>query len=134
MLVVDTNIVTSALLKGPFTDQALALYAADPDWRSESFVMTELANVLATQIKLRDMPLPDALDLLARAGALMTEGLVEVLHEEALTLAARRDVSAYDSRVLVVAQRLQTRLVTEDAKLRKKAPDLTCSIAEALVG
>jgi predicted nucleic acid-binding protein len=41
-------------------------------------------------------------------------------------------VSAYDARYLVVAQRLQTRLVTEDAKLRSKAPDLTCSLAEEL--
>ena len=95
--------------------------------------MTELANVLATQIKLRDMPLPDAVNLLARGAALMAEGLVEIAHEAALTLAAQRDVSVYDSRYLVVAQRLQTRLVTEDAKLRKKAPDLTCSLAEALV-
>ena len=133
MVVVDTNIVASLLLKGPFTEQALALYAADPDWRSEAFVMTELANVLATQIKLRDMPLPDAVNLLSRGAALMAEGLVEIPHEAALTMAAQRDVSAYDSRYLVVAQRLQTRLVTEDAKLRKKAPDLTCSIADALV-
>jgi predicted nucleic acid-binding protein len=64
----------------------------------------------------------------------MTEGLLEIRHEDALTLAAQRDVSAYDSRYLVVAQRLQTRLITEDAKLRKKAPDLTCSIADALAG
>lgn len=49
MLVVDTNIVASLLLKGPFTEQALALYPGDPDWSSEVFLMTELANVLATQ-------------------------------------------------------------------------------------
>jgi predicted nucleic acid-binding protein len=132
MLVVDTNVLAGLLLAGPFTEAARALHAADPDWRSEAFVMTELANVLATQIKLRDMPLPDALELLARGAALMAEGLVEIPDEAALTLAAQRDVSAYDSRYLVVAQRLQTRLVTEDAKLRKKTPDLTCSLAEAL--
>jgi len=132
MQVVDTNIVASLLLKGPFTEQALALYAADPDWRSEAFVLTEWANVLATQIKLRGLPLPDAVSLLSRGEALMAEGLLEVSHVAALTLAAQRDVSAYDARYLVVAQRLQTRLVTEDAKLRKRAADLTCSIAEAL--
>lgn len=134
MLVVDTNIVASLLLQGPFTEQALALYAADPDWRSEAFVMTEWANVLATQIRLRELPLPDALDLLARGAVLLAEGLVEIPHEAALALAAQRDVSAYDARCLVVAQRLQTRLITEDAKLRRKAPDLTCSLAEALDG
>lgn len=134
MLVVDTNVVVSLLLNGPFSEQARALYAADPDWRSEAFLMTELANVLASQFKLRDMPLPDALDLLSRADALMADGLVEIPHGAALTLATQLGVSAYDARYLVVAQRLQTRLVTEDAKLRRKAPDLTCSIAEALAG
>jgi predicted nucleic acid-binding protein len=132
MLVVDTNVVASLLLNGPFSEQARARYAADPDWRSEAFLMTELANVLALQVKLRDMPLPDALNLLSRADALMADGLVEIPHGAALTLATRLGVSAYDARYLVVAQRLQTRLVTEDAKLRSKAPDLTCSLAEAL--
>ena len=132
MLVVDTNVVAGLLLNGPFTEQARALYAADPDWRSEAFLMTELANVLASQCKLRDMPLPDALDLLSRADALMADGLVEIPHAAALTLATQFGASAYDARYLVVAQRLQTRLVTEDAKLRRKAPDLTCSMAEVL--
>lgn len=132
MFAVDTNVVASLLLKGPFTEPARALYAADPDWRSEAFLMTELANVLATQIRLRGMPLPDALGLLARCDALMAEGLFEVRHEDALTLAAHFGVSAYDSRHLVLAQRLRTRLVTEDARLRQKAPELTCSLAEAL--
>ena len=132
MFVVDTNVLASLLLDGPFTGPARALLASDPDWRSEAFAMVELANVLATQVRLRDMPLPDALKLLARGAAVMEEGLVEITHAAALALASERGVSAYDARYLVVAQAMQTRLVTEDVKLRKKAPELTCSIAEAL--
>ena len=132
MFVVDTNVLASLLLDGPFTAPARALLASDPDWRSEAFVMVELANVLATQVRLRDMPLPDALDLLARGAAVMDEGLVEIDHAAALALASKRGVSAYDARYLVVAQAMQSRLVTEDAKLRRAAPDLTCSLAEAL--
>lgn len=94
--------------------------------------MTESANVLASQAKLRDMPVPVALDLLTRADAVLADGLVQIPHEAALTLAAQRGVSAGDARCLAGAQRLQTRQVTEDAKLRGKAPDLTCSLAEAL--
>lgn len=134
MVVVDTNVLASLLVQGPFSEQARALYVADPDWRSDAFVMIELTNVLATQIRLRDMPLTDALDLLRRGAALMEHGLVEVADAEALTLAGQRGISAYDARYLVVAQRLQTRLVTEDARLRKATPDLACSIADALGG
>ena len=132
MRVVDTNVVAGLLMNGPFTEQARALYDADPDWRSEAFLLAELANVLATQVKAQDMPLPDALILLGRCSALMADGLFDIPHEAALALATQRGVSAYDSCYLIVAQRLQTRLVTEDAKLRRKAPDLTVSIADAL--
>ena len=134
MLVIDTNVLASLLLQGPFSQLARTLCAADPQWRSEAFVMTELANVLATQIRLRDMPLKDALDLLDHGTAVMADGLVEIDNSAALSLAAERKVSAYDARYLVVAQRLQTRLMTEDAKLRQKAPELTWSIAQALAG
>jgi predicted nucleic acid-binding protein len=41
-------------------------------------------------------------------------------------------VSAYDARFLAVADTLGTKLVTEDAKLRAAAPDLTRSLAQAL--
>ena len=132
MLVVDTNVLASLLLDGPFTGPARALLASDPDWRSAAFAMVELANVLATQVRRLDMPLPDALNLLAHAAAVMEDGLVEIDHAAALALASERGVSAYDARYLVVAQALQVRLVTEDVKLRKRAPELTCSIAEAI--
>ena len=41
-------------------------------------------------------------------------------------------VSCYDARFITAATALGCRLVTEDAKLRAKAPALTWSIAEAL--
>jgi predicted nucleic acid-binding protein len=51
-------------------------------------------------------------------------------HPAALTLAARHGVTAYDARYLAVAQVLHTRLVTENGKPRRAAPDLTCSLAK----
>ena len=41
---------------------------------------------------------------------------------------------AYDARFLVVAEGLGIRLVTEDVKLRRAAPKLTQSLAQALGG
>lgn len=55
-----------------------------------------------------------------------------VPHEAALDLATRYSVTSYDARFLALAERLGTRLVTEDAKLRKAAPALTRSAAEAM--
>jgi predicted nucleic acid-binding protein len=47
-------------------------------------------------------------------------------------LALNRKISAYDARFLRVAEMLGLPLITEDIKLRKAAPDLTCSLTEAL--
>jgi predicted nucleic acid-binding protein len=46
--------------------------------------------------------------------------------------AARFRVTAYDARLLVLAQQTGTPLITEDAKLRAAAPLLTQSLDQAL--
>ena len=132
MLVVDTNVLASLLLDGPFSEAAHALYGADPDWRSEGFVLVEFCNVLTTQIRLRELPVADAQGLLSQGTALFGQGLMVVDHAAALALAAQHGVSAYDARFLAVARSLKTRLVTEDARLRRAAAELTWSIDDAL--
>ena len=47
-------------------------------------------------------------------------------------MAAHYRVTAYDARYLAFARDLGVPLVTEDVKLRKAAPALTCSLADAL--
>ena len=59
-------------------------------------------------------------------------GLHAANHVDVLELAAQLRISAYDARFVAVARDLGLRLVTEDAKLRKAAPTLTNSLADAL--
>ena len=132
MKVVDTNIVVYLLLEGPHSGAARALHAADGDWQSESLLMVELVNVLATAMRVAKRPLAETLQTLADARHLMSAGLRSVEDRDVLDAAAHFGVNGYDARFLVVARALSERLVTEDAKLRSKAPDLTCSIAESL--
>lgn len=58
--------------------------------------------------------------------------LFRVTHEAALDAAFRYRVTACDARFLALANQLGSRLVTEDAKLRTAAPELTQSLNEAL--
>jgi predicted nucleic acid-binding protein len=132
MVVVDTNVLGYLLLEGEQTPYARALLEQDGDWRSESFVMVEMTNVLATVMRARGMPLRDATNVLANAQLVIQPGLEVADNAQVLELAARRKISAYDARFVAIARDLGTRLVTEDAKLRRAAPDLTQSIAEAL--
>jgi len=132
MVAVDSNILVYLLLNVEHTARARALLEADADWHSDEFVLVELTNALATAIRVRGLPLPQAAAALAEAERVMESGLHLAGHADVLALAARLEVSAYDARFLVVARDLDVRLVTEDAKLRRAAPALTQSLAEAL--
>jgi predicted nucleic acid-binding protein len=132
MQVVDTNIVVNLLMEGPYSEPARALYARDRDWQSEPLLLIELTNVLATVVRKLAYTLDNAAAILNDAHRIMTPGLRRVADRDALQAAAHFAVTGYDARFLVVARAIGTRLVTEDAKLRRAAPDLTCSLAEAL--
>jgi predicted nucleic acid-binding protein len=131
MLVVDTNIVAYLLIEGDRTKQAQALYAKDSDWRSEAFLLVEFSNVLAAYRRVRALSSEQTETLLAEAARRVRE-LLNVPNLHALRCAERYTVSAYDARFLAAADALGTKLVTEDAKLRAAAPDLTRSLAQAL--
>ena len=131
MVVVDTNVLAYLLIEGERTADAQALYARDPDWRSEGFVLVEFSNLLATYRRGGSLDSGLAADLLASAERILS-GSVNLPHARALEIAAEFGVSAYDARFLGAARVLGTKLVTEDAKLRRAAPAVTQSLAQAL--
>ena len=132
MLVVDTNVIAALFLEGTRTLDVRELYSRDSDWRTEPFALIEFSNVLATYIRQNLITQPKALEYLAHAEAYLMPALLSVANDEALRLASRYRVSAYDARFLAVAKMHDTVLVTEDLKLRGAAPALTISIDGAL--
>jgi predicted nucleic acid-binding protein len=131
VVVVDTNVLAYLLIEGDRTADAQALYARDPDWRTESFLLVEFSNLLATYVRAARLGSGPALALLASAERTLA-GAVSLPHARALALAEEFGVSAYDARFLAVARQLGEKLVTEDAKLRRAAPALTRTLAQAL--
>jgi len=95
-------------------------------------VLVEFCNVLATMVRTRLLASRRARDALSKAEQVIEPGLHPAAHGTSLATAEEFGVSVYDARFLVVAQVLGTRLVTEDAKLRRAAPALTRSLEEAL--
>jgi len=132
VLIVDTNVLAYLLIEGDYTAAARLLHRRDDDWRSEAFIMIEFTNVLAASIAARRMNLVLAQRFLADATLLLHGKLGLIPHDSVLSLAVQYRVTAYDARFLALAQQLERRLVTEDAKLRAAAPKLTQSLAEAL--
>jgi len=131
VVVVDTNVLAYLLIEGDRTAAAQALYARDADWRSESFLLVEFSNMLATYVRNGRLDAEAATALLAAADRTLT-GTVSLPHPRALEVALELGVSAYDARFLAVARGLGVKLVTEDAKLRAAAPALTQSLTDAI--
>lgn len=131
MIVVDTNVVAYLLIEGDRTADAQALRLADPDWRSDPFLLIEFSNLLATQVRARALSASQAQSLLESAAQVVAAWL-EVPHAEALAVTLDRKVSAYDARFIACALRLAAPLVTEDARLRAATSGLSMSIAEAV--
>jgi len=132
MVIIDTNVIAPLYVRSARTDAAKQLFVRDAVWRTEPIALIELSNVLVTYEDSRYITAATARDCLTRAATFLQPHLFRVSHEAALDAALRYRVTAYDARFLALAQQLDTRLITEDAKLRAAAPGLTQSIAEAL--
>lgn len=132
MVLVDTNVLLALLIDSDWSSSARDLYARDADWRTESHGLVELSNVLTRYVRVRKLTLAQALAALANAEAVLDQGICTIAHGDALAIAVRDGVSAYDARFLCAAKLLGVPLVTEDIKLRKAAPNLCLSLAQAL--
>jgi len=131
VVIVDTNVLAYLLIEGDHTTAAQDLYAQDPDWQSEAFVLVELTNILTTYTRTGALTREQATKLLAEAEALLSP-LPSVSHQEAYETAAEFGISAYDARFIGFARQMKSKLVTEDAKLRKAVPAWTLSLSESL--
>lgn len=134
MVVVDSNVLAYLLIQGPRTADARSLLDRDADWHADEFALVELTNILATAMRVGQLDLGRAVSALSEAQTVVDGALHGVAHTEVLALAERFRITAYDARHLGVALALGVPLVSEDRRLRKAAPALTRSLAEALGG
>ena len=134
MLVVDTNIIAPFYIRGAYTERVHELHRSDSLWRTDPLALVEFSNVLATYQRARYLTTNEARMCLAEAERFLRPHYLQVTHETSLTVAIRYGVTTYDARFLAAAMHLNTRLVTEDKKLRDAAPNLTQSLADALAG
>ena len=132
MLVVDTNIIAPFYIRGADTERVHQLHRSDDLWRTDPLALIEFSNILATYQRARYLTTSEARACLVKAERLLRPHYVYLTHETALNIAIRYGVSTYDARFLAVALHMNTKLVTEDKKLRAAAPGLTQSLAEAL--
>jgi predicted nucleic acid-binding protein len=133
MLLVDSNIVFALLVhSASWHPAARALNERDDDWCTESHALVEISNVLSRYVRAGELSGAKALAVMGEADQRMRPRMLTVDHVEALRVALKHKVSAYDARFLLAARESGFKLVTEDLKLRKAAPLLTQSLHDAL--
>jgi predicted nucleic acid-binding protein len=131
VVLVDTNIIAYLMIRGDRTAAAQQLFERDSDWCSETFVMVEFSNVIATYVRTGALTQAQGTKLLAETQAHLPT-LHNVANTQALETAMQFGISAYDARFISLARQLKLKLITEDAKLRVAVPAWTMSLDDAL--
>lgn len=131
MIVVDANVLAYLLIPGKYTESAEELLSADPEWAAPVLWRSELRNVLATYVRAGKLALADAVAMHARAAAIVGPDQYEVDTLEVLRRSSESGCSAYDCEYVVLAEFLDVKLVTADAKLLKAFPTRAVALSSA---
>ena len=126
MTVFDTNVVADALLgaAGVREEALRSLRDADEIVVPDLF-FAELANVVWQYVTRAGVPLSRGLELLDDAESLITRSIpASALWHRALELAVERSHPAYDTLFVALAEAEGTHLVTRDARLKKRFPEV----------
>lgn len=129
MIVVDSNVLAYLYLPGEYTAAAEALLEQDPDWAAPILWRSEFRNILAGYIRRKAITFEQANSLQREAENLLEGSEFEVDSLSVLELVRDSDCSAYDCEFVVLAMKLDTKLVTMDKKLLREFPKRTMALS-----
>jgi len=129
VIVVDSNVVAYLYLPGEHTAKAEALLEGDPDWAAPILWRSEFRNILAGYLRRKTLTFDQACSLQSEAEDLLAGSEFKVDSKAVLELVRDSDCSAYDCEFIALANKLQVKLVTMDAKLLKAFPKHAVSLA-----
>ena len=131
MIVADVNLLAYLYLPGKFSELAEDLLLRDSDWAVPRLWRSEFSNILATYMRQDLLSLDDALTIHRRAYALVSASEYDVPAAEVLRLAKASGCSAYDCEYVALAEHLDVKLISGDAKLCKAFPGRVAAISDA---
>ena len=131
MIVVDVNVLAYLLIPGKYTNSAEQVLEVDSHWVAPRLWRSEFRNVLSTYLRSNLLELADAVLLYQRAKDLIGTEEYEVETSDVLRLSKQSKCSAYDCEYIALAEFLDLKLVTADAKLSKAFPQRTRLLSDA---
>lgn len=131
MIVVDTNVLAYLYLPGKYSAASEKLLLRDSEWAVPRLWRSEFSNVLATYMRNKLLALDDAIAIWSRARALVADREYDVVPIDVLRLAHSSGCSAYDCEFVVLAEHLDVKFVSTDAKLCKAFGQRSEALASA---
>ena len=123
MIVADSNLIASCVLKSEATTAALALLERDPDWRVPRLWRYEMLNILATMIKAKRLSRSDAETTFRQLLDTLRTNERDPDSSSVLSLVEQYGISGYDAHFVALARDLDVKLYTQDRELLKKFPE-----------
>ena len=123
MIVADSNLIASCVLKSEATTAALALFERDPDWRVPRLWRYEMLNILATMIKAKRLSRSDAETTFRQLLDTLRTNERDPDSSFVLSLVEQYGISGYDAHFVALARDLGVKLYTQDRELLKKFPE-----------
>ena len=123
MIVADSNLIASCVLKSEPTAAALALLERDPDWRVPRLWRYEMLNILATMIKAKRLSRSDAESTYRQLLDTLRSNERDPAPPSVLSLVEQYGISGYDAHFVALARDLGVKLYTQDKELLKKFPE-----------
>jgi predicted nucleic acid-binding protein len=134
VIVVDTNILVYRWLPSPHDTDADALIRIDPVWASPRLWRSEFRNVALHYVRRGLVQLIEAETATSRAEKSLLGGEHIVSDHDVFSLADRSKCTAYDCEFVALAQRLRTKLITDDKALLRAFPQICLSLVHTVRG
>jgi len=119
MIVADVSVVAYLYLPGKYSELAEALLLRDSEWAAPRLWRSEFRNILATCMRQKLLSLDQATAIYSRAELLIADNEYDVQTPAVLRLAKDSGCSAYDCEYIALAEHLEVKLISADAKLCK---------------
>lgn len=122
MIVADTNLIAYLLIPGDKSALAESVLKKDANWAAPLIWRSEFRNVLTLYMRHEDLSLPQAKQTMGKAEHLLQRNEFMVPSDDVLELTSKKPLSAYDAEFVVLAQRLNVKLITLDKPILKAFP------------
>jgi predicted nucleic acid-binding protein len=127
-LVIDTSIILAVLISEPERDQIIAL-TQDADLLAPQSVHWEIGNALSAMIKRQRITTAQAMKALDAYEKIPIRFMETSLHE-AVMIAAKQGLYAYDAYLVACAKDQRCSLITLDKALSKAAKEVGVTVVE----